>query len=73
MKIEQGHRNFYRLTLSSYELSALIAAARWVSEGAKGELTSDATNNLNQLLNNYDHSLSKLNDKLPKRNLKNRS
>ncbi len=70
MKIERGHRNIYRLTLSSYELSALISAARWVSEGGKGKLTVDAEDHLKELLEKYDHSLSRLNDKLPKPNLR---
>jgi len=62
MKVERGHRNIYRLTMSSYELSALISATRWVTEGTKGELTPDAINYLKEVLKNYDDSLSKLNE-----------
>jgi len=69
MKVERGHTNFYRLTLSSHELAAFVSAVRWVSEGAEGELTDDAKDNLKLLLKNYDHSVSKLNENLPRRNL----
>ena len=43
-----------QVTLSAYELSALIAAARWVVEGAKGELAPDAAAQLRDVLASYD-------------------
>lgn len=65
MRVEKGHINIYRLTLSSYELAALISSARWIAEGAQGELTSEAVDNLKQLLANYDKATKKLNQKTP--------
>jgi len=65
MKVEKGHANIYRLTLSSYELAALISSARWVTEGAKGDLPLEAINNLKKILNNYDNATKKLLEKAP--------
>jgi hypothetical protein len=54
MKVERVRPVTLQVTLSAYELSALIAAARWVSEGAKGELAPEAVDQLRQVLANYD-------------------
>ena len=60
MQIKKGQRNIFQITLSGYELATLISSARWVVDGAKGELTLEATNNLKQLLDNYDSETKKL-------------
>lgn len=54
MLIEEKRRSIYQLTLSGYELAALIAAARWVIEGTKGEISPDALEQLRQVVANYD-------------------
>ena len=54
MKVERIRPAILQVTLSAYELSALIAAARWVVEGAKGELAPDAVEQLEQVLASYD-------------------
>ncbi len=54
MKIERIRPAVLQVTLSAYELSALIAAARWVAEGAKGELAPEALEQINQVLDGYD-------------------
>ena len=65
MRVEKGHTNIYRLTLSGYELAALISSARWVVQGAKGELTSSAIENLKKILENYDRAMRKQRHKQP--------
>lgn len=54
MKVERLRPGVLRLTLHALELSALVAAARWVAEGAQGELTSEARDHLSKVLESYD-------------------
>lgn len=54
MKIERVRPAVLQVTLSAYELSAVIAAARWVAEGAEGELAPEAVEQLQQVLASYD-------------------
>ncbi|MEP0134277.1 MAG: hypothetical protein ABJJ25_08610 [Eudoraea sp.] len=65
MQIKKEQRNIFQITLTGYELATLISSARWIAEGAKGELTSEATNNLKQLLNNYDNATKMLHSQSP--------
>ncbi|WP_299159242.1 hypothetical protein [uncultured Eudoraea sp.] len=60
MQIKKGQRNIFQITLTGYELATLISSARWIVDGAKGELTLEAANNLKQLLDNYDNEAKKL-------------
>ena len=62
MRIEKGNNTIFNLTLSSFELAALISSARWAAEGAKGELTPEAVSYLKQVLANYDSATSRLNE-----------
>lgn len=61
MCIERPRPAVFRVTLHAYELSALVAAARWVVEGAEGELPPEAVNQLRQVLENYDAETRRLN------------
>ncbi|MCO6511402.1 MAG: hypothetical protein J5I65_11485 [Aridibacter famidurans] len=54
MKIEQQGPTVFRVTLHALELSALVAAARWVAEGASGEMPKEAVDQLRQVLKSYD-------------------
>lgn len=54
MKIERVRPTVLQLTLSTYELAALIAAARWVVEGAEGDIAPEALDQLRQVLENYE-------------------
>lgn len=54
MKIERVRPAVLQVTLSAYELSAVIAAARWVVEGAEGELAPEAVEQLQQVLASYE-------------------
>lgn len=65
MRIEKGHNRIFNLTLSGFELAALITSARWAAEGAKGELTAEAVIHLKQVLANYDNAAGKLKENLP--------
>ena len=60
MHIEKGNNRIFHLTLSGYELAALISSARWVMEGGKGELSPEAMSHLKQVLAGYDTAASKL-------------
>ena len=53
MQIERTRPTVLRVTLHAYELSALIAAARWVAEGSEGELPKEAQDQLRTVLDNY--------------------
>ena len=46
----------YEVTLHAYELAALLAAARWVVEGAEGELPRGAVDQLRQVIDSYDRA-----------------
>lgn len=54
MKIEQIKPTVLRVTLHAYELAALTSAARWVIEGAEGELPDEAIEQLEKVLEKYD-------------------
>lgn len=54
MQLEQFRATTYRITLSTYELAALISAARWVANGAEGDLPNEATEHLSQIVADYD-------------------
>jgi len=60
MQIEKRRNLVFHLTLSGYELATLISLARWVTQGAKGELTAEAISNLKQVLANYDSATERL-------------
>ena len=60
MTVERLHPTVLRVTFHAYELSALVAAARWVAEGAEGELPKEAVDQLRQVLGNYDAEVRRL-------------
>ncbi len=45
---------------SPYELAAVIAAARWVAEGADGELPAEAVEQIRKVLTSYDAEAQRL-------------
>lgn len=59
MKIEQTRPAVFTVTLHAYELTALIAAARWVVEGAEGELPPEAIDQLRQVVERYDAEIQR--------------
>ncbi len=60
MQLERVRPGVFRITAHAYEMAALIAAARWVAEGAQGELAEEAIEQLRQVLANYDDGLRRL-------------
>ena len=54
MRIDSAGPRVFRVTLHAYELSALVAAARWALDGAEGELTEEARDQLRKVLESYD-------------------
>lgn len=59
MKLERPRPAVFRLTLHAFELSALVAAARWAAEGAEGELPTEARDQLRQVLDRYDSAMER--------------
>ena len=49
-----------RMTLQTYEATALITAARWVAEGARDELPDEAVEHLREVLASYDDALTRI-------------
>ena len=60
MQLERMRPTVIRMTLHAYEATALITAARWVAEGAQGELPDDALEQLREVLANYDDALRRM-------------
>ena len=58
MLIEEKRKGIFQVTLSGYELAALMSAARWVAEGAKGKLSDEAVEQLGQVVANFDKARS---------------
>jgi hypothetical protein len=61
MRVERLRPTTFQLTLGAFELAALVAAARWVTSGAEGELTTDALDQVRQVLASYDEQWQRLN------------
>ena len=59
MRLERVRPTVVRLELHSLELTALVTAARWVVDGAEGELPPDAVDQLRQVLDSYDAALAR--------------
>jgi len=60
VKIERIRPAVLQVTLSTYEVAALMAAARWVAEGAEGELAAEAVEHLKQVVDGYDAAAQRL-------------
>jgi len=60
MTIEKLKPTVLRITLHTYEIAALVSAARWVTDGAKGELPEEAIKQIGNVLDNYDSEKKKL-------------
>lgn len=57
MQIERLRPTVLRVTLHAYEMAALTAAARWVADGAEGELSPKVREQLDDVLAGYDSAL----------------
>lgn len=60
MQLEQLRPAVFRITLHGYELATLMAAARYVLEGTAGELTPEARQQLEQVMQRYDEAFRRL-------------
>jgi hypothetical protein len=56
VEIRRPRPGVVEMTLHAYQLATLVAAARWVVEGAQGDLTSDAMDQLRKVLASYDRA-----------------
>lgn len=59
MKLERIRPTVFQATLHAYELAALMAGARWIAEGAEGELLPDAREHLRAIVANYDAEMGR--------------
>jgi hypothetical protein len=59
MKVERVRPSVFRVTMHAYELTGLVAAARWVSDGAQGELTEEARSQLKSVLASFDEQIAR--------------
>ena len=55
MQIDQLRPSVFQVTLHAYELSALVAGARWAAEN--GDLPSEARDQIEEVLADYDATL----------------
>lgn len=60
MKVERLRPTALQVTFHAFELAALIAAARWIVEGAEGELPPESIDQLQQVLDSYDQEVRRL-------------
>ncbi|WP_438297273.1 hypothetical protein [Streptomyces sp. HUAS TT7] len=60
MELERIRPLVLRGTFHAYELAALIAAARYVVESAPAEIPTEALDQLNHLLTEYEHQVRNL-------------
>jgi hypothetical protein len=51
----------YKMTLHSYELATLISAVRWIAEGAKGTISPEIIEQMENILNSYENAIDHLN------------
>jgi hypothetical protein len=58
MRIERLRPTTFQVTLHAYELSALVAGARWAAEN--GEFPDEAAEQLESVLSQYEAELQKL-------------
>ncbi|WP_138429586.1 hypothetical protein [Fodinibius saliphilus] len=61
MRLESVDSTKYRVTLHTYELAALISAARWVVNDAGGEIPNEAREQLSRIVNSYDAESKRIN------------
>lgn len=59
MEVERLRPTVLRVTLHAYEMATLIATARWVAEGAEGELPESIGDDLGAVLARYDRALER--------------
>jgi Tfp pilus assembly protein PilN len=60
MELERIRPLVLRGTFHAYELAALVAAARYVVESAPAEIPTEALDQLNHLLTQYDQQVHNL-------------
>ncbi|WP_035841587.1 hypothetical protein [Kitasatospora azatica] len=60
MELERLRPTVLRATFHVYELSALVAAARYVVESAPADVPAESLDQLRQLLGDYDQQLRDL-------------
>lgn len=62
MRLEWTRPGIVRVTAHAYELAALVAAARFVTESAPPDVPEQALEQLRQLLSDYDAQTARSGD-----------
>lgn len=62
MKIERPRPTVLRITLHVYEMAALVSAARWIADGARGEVPDGLREQLERVLDSYETALQNSGD-----------
>jgi hypothetical protein len=65
VKVERVRPGVLRVTMHAYEMASLVAAARWATQGAPGELPTDAVDRIRAVLASYDEELGRSEDARP--------
>lgn len=60
MRLERVRPGVFRATLHAYELAALMAAARWVHDGAQGDVPEESRKQLEGVLASYNAELTRI-------------
>lgn len=60
MQLEKITPTRYRMTLHAYELATLVSAARWIADGAKGELSDEVLKQMKSIIEDYDKATTHL-------------
>ncbi len=63
MKLARTGVASFQLTLHAYELATLTSAARWVADGASGDLPDEARAQIRSLLADYESQLARLDER----------
>jgi hypothetical protein len=56
MQIQQIRPTLIQLSIHSFELATLVAAARWIADGCEETLPQTAVDQLRQVLTHYDQA-----------------
>lgn len=59
MKIERLRPTVLRITMHVYETAALMSAARWIADGARGDVPDGMREHLQELVASYDDAMER--------------
>ncbi|REJ84318.1 MAG: hypothetical protein DWQ44_06685 [Bacteroidetes bacterium] len=60
MLIKEKNPGIYQVTISAYELAALISSARWICSGSEGPMDDSSKQQISRVLESYDLSMKQM-------------